>query len=312
MSTDPPEAQAPVDEYAARAAFARFMLTGKKHMESKQAQESSITPFSVSPSPALQLAFTKTLRKYQPILSAFYGCLVRDWLQVDDNLGQVFYSVANLRQRVWLTSRLLAKIQPPQSQAQTQNPRCSNRWKGRGFVDASAAVLPNEDLRLALTHDLLQHERMLAGVRKLLAAMSQAQDALGRRLDELLSHHMDAYELVRVMQEEEDDAPPETLAALEGTAAKVEECQLLYVQTAQDLYRKQTLAARVLDSAVNDALFFRAADQDNDDLGGDDDDIGATSPRQVAQQCVDAWPRTHRSSHLRSSAAVLQDLMRYA
>jgi hypothetical protein len=168
-------------------------------------------------------------------------------------------------------------------------------------MDPQKTALPGDDLELALSHDLLQHERMLSGARKLIHSLGEAQDALGRRLDELLWHHMDTYRLL------DDSITPEGSLAFEGAAVKVDECQQLYSQTSRELYRKQHLAVQVLDS-VQDTLLFREKGVFSSG-GGDGDDVSRT-PRGVALRVADQWPRTHRESHLYASSLWLRDLMR--
>lgn len=311
------------DEEAMRAAFAAFMLHGKPQVTSTSPQ-----------SPAHQsnnnnnnninnnTAFTKALRKYKPITNAFHGTLDRDWWEVDDNLGQVMASIANLRQRCWLISSRLG-VAKQQKQSWISKSREGGgggmsiahqkpSWKGHGFrVDdapktARAALLTEtDDLELALQHDLLQHERMLAGARKLLHSLGEAQEALGRRLDELLLHHVETYRYL-------DDPVVAATAdgygyvAFEGICGRVDRCQLLYAQSSKELYRKQSLAAQVFDSVVDSLLYReRASDGGGGGKGrGGDGDDAAQSPRAVAQRVVDQWSRTHRESHFVSSLSL--------
>jgi hypothetical protein len=302
---DPDDVQ---DEEAMRAAFAAFMLH-----PSSQTSPPPQSPQSQTHNSAVT-AFSKALRKYKPITNAFHGTLARDWLEVDDNLGQVMASISNLRERCWLTSRLLAK-QQLQLQQQSRNGSSSRgpntnisskpSWKGRGFrEDPQKTALAVDDLELALSHDLLQHERMLAGARKLIHFLGEAQDALGRRLDELLLHHMEMYRYL------DYSVTQEGFSAFEGIAIKVDQVQQLYSQSSKELYRKQSLVAQVIDS-VRDALLFREKEvfgYGSDGGGGNGDDDAERSPRAVAQRVVDQWPRTHRDSHFYASAALLRDV----
>jgi uncharacterized protein YfiM (DUF2279 family) len=304
------------DQEAMRAAFAAFMMHGKP-------QEVSSSPPPQSPQSqanSASSAFSKALRKYKPITNAFHGTLVRDWLEVDDNLGQVMASIANLRERCWLTSRLVSK-QKQQQQSKNSwssreggmnmlrsNPskntiRQKPSWKGHGFrVDAEKMTLAEDDLDLALSHDLLQHERMLAGARKLIHSLGEAQEALGRRLDELLLHHMETYRYL------DYSMTPDGFVAFEGICSRVDHCQQLYSQSSKELYRKQSLAAQVFDSVADNLLYReRAVSRYGAGDGGDGDDA-ARSPRAVAQRVVDQWSRTHRESHFYSSAVLLRDV----
>jgi hypothetical protein len=102
-------------------------------------------------------AFQKALRKYKPITNAFHGTLVRDWLEVDDNLGQVMASIANLRERCWLTSRLAAKQKQTQGRGGGINMLRNNRTN----LDPNSNCYPKShvegtrvDAKMALEDDL--------------------------------------------------------------------------------------------------------------------------------------------------------------
>jgi hypothetical protein len=303
------------DEEAMRAAFAAFMLHGKPQVVSSSSSPPPQSPQSQAQS-SNNTAFT----------NAFHGTLVRDWLEVDENLGQVMASIANLRERCWLTSHLVVKQKQQQSRNSSWSSRGSsmnmlrnNRtnpnnndndsfrqkplWKGHGFrADAQKTALPEDDLELALSHDLLQHERMLAGARKLIHSLGEAQEALGRRLDELLLHHMETYRYL------DYSMTAEGFVAFEGICSRVDHCQQLYSQSSKELYRKQSLAAQVFDSVADNLLYReRAVFRYGAGVSGGDGDDAARSPRAVAQRVVDQWPRTHRESHFHSSA-VLRDM----
>jgi hypothetical protein len=305
------------DEEAMRAAFAAFMLHGKPQVTSSSSPppQSPVSHANASNS----TAFTKALRKYKPITNAFHGTLNRDWLEVDDNLGQVMASIANLRERCWLTSRLVAKQKQQEKRgswssrgggmnmirnSNNNTSRQKPSWKGHGFrVDVQKTALCEDDLELALSHDLFQHERMLAGARKLLHKQGEAQEALGRRLDELLLHHMETYRYL------DDSVTAAGLAAFEGICSRVEHCQQLYSQSSKELYRKQSLAALVFDSVADSLLYrARAVFRYGGGSGGGVGDDAARSPRAVAQRVVDKWLRTHRESHFYSSAVLQRDM----
>jgi hypothetical protein len=316
------------EEEAMRASFAAFMLHGKQNVNSSSQVPSSSPPPQSPQSPqshASTTAFAKVIRKYKPITNAFHGTLVRDWLEVDDNLGQVMHSISNLRERCWLTSRLVVKQEQSRnrsSRSMLRNNRSDRNvisdptvisdpniiskpsWKGHGFrVDPQKTALAGDDLELALSHDLLQHERMMAGARKLIHSLGEAQEALGRRLDELLLHHMETYRYL------DESITPEVFLAFEGIAIKVDQCQQLYSLSSKELYRKQSLAALVFDSVQDDLLFReKVVFRYNSGGGGGDGDDAARSPRALAQRVADQWPRTHRESHLHSSAVLLRNV----
>jgi len=258
----------------AQRAFQEFMLGGSKKGGVK---ETTAAPSPYSKDSSSQQVLQKTIRKYSQIIKAFQGTLATDWLEVDDNLAQVMHSIANLRHRCWLTSRLLASHEEEDIKP----------WQGSGYrrKEQKGGQLNQSDLELALTHDLLQHERMLGGARRLLLSLQQAQEALGRRLEELLLFHLEALPMI-----EEHNS---------SLVVKVEECQQLYGATANELYRKQTMAEQVFES-VKDTLLFQEAKEEYDD---------ARSPLLIAQRCADKWSRTHKESHLVSYKVLLQKLV---
>jgi hypothetical protein len=256
-------------------------------------------------------------KEYRTICKAFEGVLVRDWLDTDENnLEQVMQSIANLRERIWETSRLLLEIKS------IQDSSAAAGWKGLGYRGGRGkGCLMGEDLELALDHDLLQHERMLTGARRLLATMGQAQDALGRRLDELY-HFAATTEGLSVFNDDDEDDYGERESR--DFNSKLEECQSLFTATSNELYRKQMLAEEVLLSC-NDYLLYSNSEEDEDMLvstaGSEEEREGGykniysiqKNPHQIAQRCADQWSRTSKmntnNSYLYESRTILDNIL---
>ena len=191
----------------------------------------------------------KVEKKYWQIINAIQGTLERDWLQVDDNLERVVSSISNLRRRIYLESRQLCKMKT----------NVTKTWNGCGYRANHESGVTIDDVELALSHDLLQHEKMMAGARMLLSSLSEAQEALARRLDELFLHHMDT---VNVIQSMGCETPPSLLVVM----AAVDKLQQVFTSLALELYRKQVLVQTILD-AVNDNLLARDEDEEEDNGG---------------------------------------------
>lgn len=190
-------------------------------------------------------------KKQESVFRAFQGRL-EEWKDLDGQLEQVVGSIANLRDRVvW---ECLEK----------QNEE-EKEWAGYGF--RSSSCLSKEDVELALTHDLLQHERMLSGARGLISSLARVQDALGRRLDEWM------------MMELEDP---------QGGGERLDECQQVYSLLAQELYRKQELVKQLLDSC-HDGLLVGNRDQVFRKGG---------SPQTIARRCVAQWSYREKDQSL--------------
>ena len=211
-------------------AYMEYMLGGK-------------VPATPSPIKSSTPKHSSTKKKQGSVFRAFQGRL-EEWKDLDGQLEQVVGSISNLRDRiVW---ECLEKRNDEEKE-----------WAGYGFR-SSSCCLSKEDVESALTHDLLQHERMLSGARGLISSLARVQDALGRRLDEWM------------MMELEDP---------QGGGERLDECQQVYSLLAQELYRKQELVQHLLDSC-HDGLLLGNEEQVFRKGG---------SPQTVARRCVEQW-----------------------
>lgn len=229
-------------------------------------------------------------------MRSFYNVLVRDVLETDDKLELVLHSIANLRERIWQTSRLISKSIPKIRMKnsvmfnQDNNNKIGGMTKqqvvGLGYRsrkscqknDSDCAGLNWNDLQLALDHDLIQHEKMMVNVRKLLSSMGQGVESLGRRLSEMIQYDYD------------DD---------------VLGCHNLYIDTSKELYRKQVLAYQILNSCNDTILYSDKLDDENNIV----DEITSSS-RYVAQRCYERWSRRdNKRSYLHQSTMILDQLM---
>ncbi|CAB9522307.1 expressed unknown protein [Seminavis robusta] len=220
----------------------------------------------------------KVRKQLWQILNAFRKCLQEDWLDVDDHCGQVIASIVNLRERIRLNSQQLwvfreygpAKV--PNSQYGYRSTLYANNKE-----DAVLGFLTVDDLELALSHGLMQHEKMLAGVRKLISLLHQAQEALGRRFNEQLTF------------QQTEVSPLVVDMDLQHFAAQVVFwSREVYTSLAQELFRKQLVIQTLLDSSMHDGLFHL---HDGDDLRDNDD----STPLKVAEKCHSEWVRGGQS-----------------
>ena len=182
------------------------------------------------------------------VYRAFQGRL-QEWEELDNQLDAVPDSIANLRDRIWWETKHLEDV------------LSAKPWQGSCFRSPSRflTALNRDDVQLALTHDLLQHERMLTTARTLIASLAQTQDAMARRMDEWLMMDLEA-------------------PLSEQGRATLEQAQGVYVFLAEELYRKQELVKRVLDSC-HDGLVDKDVSEGRI--------VG--NPRAVARQICAAW-----------------------
>mmetsp|Transcript_24477 Transcript_24477/g.59943 ORF Transcript_24477/g.59943 Transcript_24477/m.59943 type:complete len:244 (+) Transcript_24477:338-1069(+) len=218
-------------------AFQAYMLGSKapSSLKTPTPSKASSTPSSSS---------RKGTKRFGPIVAAFRG-RVEEWVQTDNQLNNVLNSILNLRNRIWWERKKLE-----------ESNRKQDSWNGAGFRRSNHSFLLQEDLESALSHDLLQHEKMLAGARTLISSMAQAQDGMGRRLDEFFQ-----------------------METLSNNAQNVLDAMLqVFHFLGEELYRKQCLVSRVIDSC-NDGLLVDGLQEEK--LDG--------NPRSVAKQCYNGW-----------------------
>jgi hypothetical protein len=275
------------------------------------------TAASSSPS-----ANSKRKHHTSSILSAFVRTM-QQWLDTDEDAERVAALLANLRLRLWHTSTMLLQHQHHRSTKLNDNDdddHHGNQYRLFSSTSSSpSSLMTQDDLQLALDHDLVQHEHALAQLRKLLAAVGETQDALGRRLDELYRHVL----LQQGSTNREDCMPMVTTAAAaaESSLLTLNECQAMVHATARELYRKQTLAERVFVSGTTASLLnqgevvaagpygARAAAPAADDSGNENSNSSSSS-RQVAQRCWKEWSwRTSRHSELLDVAKLLDKMI---
>lgn len=270
------------EEEEVQMAFEQFMMGGGKKKK-KNTTTITTTRKHNSNNNEKQVLLKKAEKQYWTILNAFRGTLERNWMHADDQLEQLVASISNLRGRTRMESRYLYM-----EKSKTMKPWSAGGYR-RGAVNESG--LTRDDVELALSHDLLQHEKMMAGARTLLSSLSDAQEALARRLDEWMLHDMDTLHLMQSLGDVETS--PSSLETVMGATDKLQD---VFASLALELYRKQLLIQSLLD-AVNDDLLVRNDDDDDDD--DEKDDLGMdVNPRRVAEKCLREWPRGSKESHV--------------
>jgi hypothetical protein len=150
-------------------AYQAFMLRGKG---------APVTPVAAKPRDSLGSSGKKN-KSEVAVMRAFQGRL-QEWKETDTQLEAVVGSIANLRDRIWWETRQRAQME-------SRKP-----WEECCFRPSLVSALTLEDMQLALTYDLLQHEKMMAAGRNLITSLAQAQDGMGRRLDEWMMMNLES------------------------------------------------------------------------------------------------------------------------
>ena len=178
------------------------------------------------------------------VLRAFQGRL-QEWKDTDHQLEAVLSSMANLRDRIWWETQQMETIQ------------AHKPWEKCSFRPSFMSEMTLDDVQLALTHDLLQHEKMMVNGRKLIANLAQTQDGMGRRLDEWM------------MMNHDSALSPQGLMRLE-------QAQDIYRLLAEKLYARQELLKSVLDSSQDGLVDRNSVEMDE-------------NPRVVIRKVLREW-----------------------
>jgi len=226
-------------------------------------------------------------RQYWRLYKSFFAIVETEWLDMDNQLEAVVGSIDNIRSRLPMESRILRTIKD-EDDWERKKP-----WDGYALGYSTRRehnfALRVEDIRLAQGHDLQQHEKMLSGLRRLLSALSETQEALGRKLDELMGHHWECCEDMG-SSSEDSSSSSSSLQTL------VDEASLAYHQLAMELYRKQGLVQELLDSVADDMI--EGEERGAHEAGPKGDTIlgRGRSSRSTASSCAKEWPRSSESS----------------
>jgi len=242
--------------------FQDFMLGGRRG----NAGPPSPLPGRNTPTPSKKNNNKKTSRQnYGPTLKAFQG-RVQEWKDLDDQLYQVLNSIVNLRNRIWWETKSLRKNRKSSSKP----------WHGSGYrqhYDGYSSCLVTGDIQMAISHDLLQHEKMLSAARMLISSMAQVQDSIGRRLDEL-------YQLLL-----EDSSVGSSSSS--STTRILHQAQEIYLLLGAELYRKQLLVSTTLESCDDGLLYMDDDTELEADLSKGEPEY--SNPRNVAKNCHGNW-----------------------
>ena len=222
-------------------------------------------------------------RQYWRIYRGFFAIVKNEWVDIDDQMEAVISSINNIRNRLPMETNVINAVSDEEEwQAQKE-------WDGYGLGYSARRehnfALTVEDVHLAMGHDLAQHEKMLKASRSLLSNLSEAQNALGRKLDDLIKHHLESTCLG-------DDIRVSSTVSVQ---LLVDEATQVYNQLSQELYRKQYLAQLLFDSVTDDML--------HDDDGPIKDvrfdgaeNCSSMSSKDTSSICCKEWPRSSKYS----------------
>lgn len=208
-------------------------------------------------------------KRYYQIYKAFCSFVKGEWMAVDDQLANILESIANIRSRLPIEANVLELAE--------QSSHNRKNWKCNGFSQRISR-LPSDDIRLALSYDFIQHEKMMASARTMLSTFSDCQGALGRKLDEMMKHHLEFGSFF--------------MRQNSSSVSCHEKMNEMYLILSMELHRKQCLIHVVVDSNIDEAISMNY-----NGTGGEYGSLMAPEmPMKAIKRCCVEWPRGSKHS----------------
>mmetsp|Transcript_10528 Transcript_10528/g.21073 ORF Transcript_10528/g.21073 Transcript_10528/m.21073 type:complete len:382 (+) Transcript_10528:492-1637(+) len=244
-------------------------------------------------------------KRYYQLLRSFADKVQHSWIDIDDQLLSVVQNIVSIRSRLrqeWslLNSPMIRKKAEWEATTEERNRSKPlsldaqdggdpSSWKYFGFQgkpreDTCSFHLLSSDVRLALLHDLDQHEKMIAGLRTLMSNLAECHDSLGRLVGNVWQYHLESGALFQRDKEgqecfEDDDKDYRTYESI------VQGINEVFDMLSMELYRKQCLAPAVIDSTDDELLDSKDGYYDDNGFGDDRDSL------QIARECCKSWSR---------------------
>eukprot|EP00574_Skeletonema_japonicum_P007972 CAMPEP_0201740038 /NCGR_PEP_ID=MMETSP0593-20130828/46094_1 /ASSEMBLY_ACC=CAM_ASM_000672 /TAXON_ID=267983 /ORGANISM="Skeletonema japonicum, Strain CCMP2506" /LENGTH=511 /DNA_ID=CAMNT_0048234339 /DNA_START=502 /DNA_END=2037 /DNA_ORIENTATION=- len=261
-------------------------------------------------------------KRYYQLLRSFNDKVKHTWMDIDEQLLSVLQNIGSIRGRLphqWKVLSQLTRCHPAADEEEEEgvederpeqeekvfnddNDDDGNDWKSHGHQETSKGSsqyyfthhhLHLQDVQLAFSHDLEQHEKMLIGLRSLMSNLAECHDALGRIVDGLWQFHFD----VMVVGDDDDDTTTkkeeeegEELMVIdddEGVLEYIVTCVTSsYQMLSMELYRKQNIVAVVIESTKDEILGM-------DELGSNKGHHGVgTKSQALVKDCCKSWKRS--------------------
>lgn len=231
-------------------------------------------------------------KRHHQLLRSFNSKMQHTWFDIDDQLLSILQNVSNIRGRLPQEWKLLHFSDSAQvNVSEQEQDRQRDQWKYHGFLGkpkelSYAFHLHTADVELALSNDLMQHEKMLAGVRSLMSNLAECQESLGRVLDTLYTFHLEynAQWEDNELSEHDNDNMHNHLDAVTD----------VFHMLSLELYRKQNLVLLILESTNDEILRIEASNNDYDASNNDYD--SRQGGLQTVRMCCESWPRSSEES----------------
>lgn len=301
------------DNASMMLAYEQFMMQNKnntrqqqlekqeKENEKKFSQEEIFEKRQKEVQRSIDVFAKRNEKRYWQFFQTFTGRVKDEWMDLDKKALQVLQAISGIRNRLPMHVRMLDGYKERQLVDIPQ-------WKRHGFtkVIASKEEMREEDVQSALMHDLLQHEKMLEGLRMLFANLSESHDSILRYVDDVMKHHLECLEeLDGLLYQQEEEAPYDNVSKDVEISSSFERASSLpdvmndvMSMLSMELYRKQCLLYKVLGSVEDDLIKGK-----NDDVvaklgdstfiksnnGNKEDDWDDLNPEAISNIVVKRW-----------------------
>ena len=242
-----------------------------------------------SPSTAKQSS--KEKKRYYQLVRSFNDKVQHTWLDLDDQMLAVLQNIVSIRARLPLEWKILhsshLKDHDNQEPQDNNDGDDDDDWKHHGFLGKPKETpysfhLLTSDVWMALSNDVMQHEKMLVGLRSLISNLAECHDALGRALDTLWKFHLDCSTVEREGEEEQDEEG-------DNMQHMVDCVTNVYQMLSMELYRKQCLVPLIIESTDDEILGI--------EKGKPVTDVGSGSNGlKAASKCSKSWKRGSEES----------------
>jgi hypothetical protein len=274
---------------------------------------------------------TTDKKRYFQLLRSFNDKVQHNWLDTDDQMLSIIENIVSIRARLPIEWKVLQFATTQLASSSTQrdmNPQCGIRddvtnmhlkngdhpWKYCGFlgkpkeVPYSTVHLHIDDIQLALSNDLMQHEKMLVELRKHISQLAECHDAVGRVVDTLWQFHLECCSVLEAQEDEpQDDA--EICDDIDNDLESniMQGVTKVFHMLSMELHRKQGLVPLILESTKDELLGISADEAEfmvrnnigvqgiEVSVGGDGSDDAyekSTHGLRVARKCCKVWKRS--------------------
>jgi hypothetical protein len=175
---------------------------------------------------------SSSIKRYYQLLRTFSNKVQHTWFNIDDQIIPILHNICSIRSRLPLEWKVMQNYSSNNmvvvvSSSLTNNDN-DDSWKNYGYRqkqprqtrlggavqwynnhnDASSssslqAALQIQDVQLAISNDITQHEKMITAIRKLMSELADCHNSLGRCLDNIWKFHCSTTTMVGMVVQQE-------------------------------------------------------------------------------------------------------------